>query len=312
MGFDTSFHPVDLPLVQGRLLPFLAGWGADDGIDDLLARAVRLRKVRFRAKAWALGALEYALDHDEIPLDAQLHVWGRPLFIVGDKAGQVAEDVQRYLSSSEADVEVLAAQMLRRLDPALPGRIEPDMSGILPGDDAIARELATPLRMLRGAALALRAGRSHVRRPGDGREFDAALLLTREVPYCLVEFAAALLPGWMSRGSTWPTRLCADAGIPAEYFHPHTALTGLLHEEFPSLRWPHPPATITGNYTIGGLVPTADVAAARAHLNGHSHELKCDALDTQKIDEAMGLAEHLGLAFCEATDLYSGIEGRLN
>ncbi|MFD7341195.1 hypothetical protein ACFV98_35215 [Streptomyces violascens] len=57
---------------------------------------------------------------------------------------------------------------------------------------------------LRGAASALRGGERHVRRPGDGKEFDAARLLTREVPYCALEFAAALLPGWLSRGYTWP------------------------------------------------------------------------------------------------------------
>ncbi|WP_267887035.1 hypothetical protein [Streptomyces sp. WM6378] len=41
--------------------------------------------------------------------------------------------------------------------------------------------------------------------------------------------------------------------------------------------------------------------------------MKCEAaLDVRKIDEAMGTAEHLGLAFCEATELYSGMEGNLN
>lgn len=312
MGFDTSFHPVDLPLIEGRLLPFLAGRGTDDGIDDLIARAVEIRKVRFRAKAWALGVQEYSLDHEEIPFEAHLHVWGRPFFIVGEQSEHIAEDVQRYLTSTCADVDALAAEMLNRLDPALPGRIKPDANGILPSDETIVRELATPLRMLRGAALALRAGQSHVHRPGDGRDFDAALLLTREVPFCVVEFAAALLPGWMSRGYTWPTRLCADTGISAESFYAPTALTGLLREEFSGLEWPDPPATITSNYTIGGLVPATDVAGTRTHLRGHRHELKCDALDAQKIDEAMGVAEHLGLAFCEATDLYSGMQGSLN
>ncbi|MFD7815450.1 hypothetical protein ACFV6E_21325 [Streptomyces sp. NPDC059785] len=311
MGFDTSFHPVDLPLVEKRLLPFLAGHGEDDGIDDLIARAVEMRAVRFRAKAWALGAQEYALDHDGVPFEARLHVWGRPFFIVGDGLDRLAEDVRRYLAATLDDVDAIAAEMVGRLDPALAGRIEPDEDGHLPEDDVLAAGFAMPLRMLRGAAVALRRGERHVRR-SDGREFDAARLLMREVPYCVVEFAAALLPGWMSRGCTWPTRLCEEAGLRAEGFTAPTPLTGLLREEFPALDWPDPPATITGNYTVGGLVPTDAVAGARAHLAAHRPELTCDALDAQKIDEAMGVAEHLGLGFCEATEIYSGMEGNLN
>lgn len=312
MGFDTSFHPVDLPLIEKRLLPYLAGHGEGDSIDDLIARAVEIRKVRFRAKAWALGVQGYALDHEGVGFEAHLYVWGRPFFLVGDGPDRIAEDLQRYLAASADGVDAIAAEMIDRLDPVLAGRIEPDEDGQLPGDDALAAGLAMPLRMLRGAALALRRGERHVRRPGDGQEFDAARLLTHEVPYCVVEFAAALLPGWMSRGYTWPTRLCAEAGLGAEGFTAPTALTGLLREEFTDLDWPTLPATIVRNYMVGGLVPAASVAEARTHLAGHHDKLDCDALDVQKIDEAMTVAEHLGLGFCEATELYSAMEGNLN
>ncbi|MFF9867915.1 hypothetical protein ACF1G0_21255 [Streptomyces sp. NPDC013953] len=311
MGFDTSFHPVDLALVEKRLLPYLAGHGHDDDLDDLITRAVEVRRNRFRAKAWALGVLDHPLC-EELPFESRLHVWGRPFFIVGDGPERIAEDLRRYLAAAGGDVDVLAQEMLRRLDPALPGQVRPDEGGRLPGDGTLAEALATPLRMLRGAAVALRAGERTVRRPGDGREFDAAGLLTREVPYCVLEFAAALLPGWMSRGFTWPTRLCADAGIPAVGFTAPTALTGLLRAEFPALDWPAEPDTIVGNYMVGGLVPAPAVTAARAHLAGHRDTLACDPLDLRKIDEAMGVAEILGTAFCEATELYSGMEGNLN
>ncbi|MGH4029345.1 hypothetical protein ACQB60_10465 [Actinomycetota bacterium Odt1-20B] len=312
MGFDTSFHPIDLPLIENRLLPYLAGQGDDHGIDDLIARAVEIRKTRFRAKAWALGAQDYALDNEGLLFDAHLHVWGRPFFIVADAPDQIAEDMQRYLAASGDGVDALAREMLCRLDPTLPRQIRPDESGQLPADTVIADAFATPLRMLRGAAIALRSGERIVRRSGDGREFDAAGLLTREVPYCMVEFAAALLPGWMSRGYTWPTQLCRDVEVSAEGFTVPTVLTGLLREEFADLEWAEPPATIVSNYTVGGLVAAGAVPGARVHLARHRDVLKCDALDLQKIDEAMGVAEHLGLAFCEATEIYSGMEGNLN
>ncbi|MGW7671568.1 hypothetical protein ACWGJX_31265 [Streptomyces sp. NPDC054775] len=61
-----------------------------------------------------------------------------------------------------------------------------------------------------------------------------------------------------------------------------------------------------------GLVPATAVAEARAHLVRHCDELKCDVLEVQKIDEAMAKAEQLCLAFCEATELYSGMKGNLN
>ncbi|MFC5752903.1 hypothetical protein [Actinomadura rugatobispora] len=307
MGFDTSFHPVDLSLIENRLLPYLAGHGQDDAIDDLIAGAVALRKTRFRAKAWALGALKF----EPAGFESDLHVWGRPFFIVADGAERVAEDVQRYLATPSDQVDDLAAEMLNRLDPALAGRIEPDQGGRLPDDAALADSLSAAMRILRGAALALRAGERTVRHP-DGREFDAADLLAREVPYNLLDFAAALLPGWMSRGYTWPTRLYGDAGIADEGFTSSVALTGLLREEFPGLDWPAPSHTIDSNYMVGGLVPASDVAGARAHLNRHRLRLDCEPFDAQKIDEAMGVAEHLGVAFCEATELYSGMEGNLN
>jgi hypothetical protein len=35
-------------------------------------------------------------------------------------------------------------------------------------------------------------------------------------------------------------------------------------------------------------------------------------LEVRKIDEAFALAQHLGMGFCEATEIYSGMEGNLN
>lgn len=314
MGFDTSYHPVDMQLIETRLLPYLAGHGNDGDIDDLVARAVGIRKTRFRAKAWALG-VQAALRDDagDSGFDSWLHVWGRPFFIVGDGVGSVVEGMQRYLAVQDDDaVDAIAGEMIGRLDPSLVGRVVPDSSGRLPDDAELGANLSQALRILRGAALALRAGQRTVQHPRGDREFDAAQLLSREVPYNLLEFAAALLPGWMSRGYTWPTRLCSDAGVPDEGFTDATALTGLLREQFPALDWPLPPDTIVANYSVGGFVPAPDVPKARARLTQERARLECDELDLRKLDEALGTAEHLGVAFCEATEIYSGFEGSLN
>ncbi|QFG21170.1 hypothetical protein [Actinomadura sp. WMMB 499] len=308
MGYDTSYHPVDMALVESRLLPYLAGHGSDDGIDDLVGRAVEIRKTRFRAKAWALGVLQATRGLDGVAFDPALHVWGRPFFIVGDG---VAEDVRRYLATPSGEVDALAREMIDRIDPALTARVTPDAGGRLPDDERLAEGMTTALRILRGAAVALREGRRTVRHP-DGREFDAAEILASEVPFNLLTFTAALLPGWMSRGRTWPTALCADAGVADEGFTGPAALTGLLREEFPGLDWPVPAGTITANYTVGGLVPAPAVAGTRAHLARHRDAFDRDPSDLRKIDEAMGVAAAFGAAFCEATEIYSGMEGDLN
>ncbi len=67
MGFDVSFHPVDLELIRQRLVPFVMGRGS---IDDLVARAVEIARIRQRANAWALGALKLSEDLDDLdPFD---------------------------------------------------------------------------------------------------------------------------------------------------------------------------------------------------------------------------------------------------
>jgi len=316
MGFDTSYHPVDLRLVEDRLLPYIAGYGDDGALDDLIARAVGIRRTRFAAKQWALGALK--ADCGLVPA---LHVWGRPFFSTADTAEQVAEDVRRYLATPHHEVAALAREMLGRIDPALAGRVEPDDSGRLPGDRVLGEHLSWRMRVLRASAAALRAGRVVVRDPDTGREHDPRALLAREVPFSVVELAAALVPGWMSRGHTWPTRLCAEAGVPAAGFSPPTPLYAPLRELFPDLDW-FGHATITENYAVGGFVSAADVGAVRAGLAGARGALLAPAerdgraegcaVDLAKIDEAMALAERLGLGFCEATEIYSGFEGNLN
>ncbi|WP_026404571.1 MULTISPECIES: hypothetical protein [Actinomadura] len=311
MGYDTSFHPVDTALVEDRLLPYIAGHGDADGIDDLIARAVEIRKTRFRAKAWALGVLQATRDLDGVAFDSRLHVWGRPFFIVGDEAEGIAEDVRRYLATPSGEVDALAREMIDRIDPALAARVTPDTGGRLPDDEVLAASMGTALRILREAAVALREGRRTVRHP-DGREFDAAEILVSEIPFNLLTFAAALLPGWMSRGRTWPTALCADAGVADEGFTAPAALTGPVRAEFPDLDWPYPDGSITGNYTVGGMVPAPAVAGTRAHLARHRDAFDCDPTELRKIDEAMGVAAVLGAAFCEATEIYSGMEGNLN
>jgi hypothetical protein len=319
MGFDTSFHPVDVALVRDRLLPYIAGDGADDDLDDLVGRAVALRRVRFRAKSWALGAHQAAEKLGIDGLVSDVHVWGRPFFVVADGPDEVAEAVLRYVATPLDGVDALAKEMAGRIDPRLADGLAPDDSGRLPGDEELGQKLRWRLGLLRASGAALRAGGRPVR--DRDQEHDAAQLMAREVPFSVVEFAACLTPGWMSRGYVWPTTLCSAAGVPATGFTAPEPLFAALRERFAGIDWFSAP-TITENYMVGGFVAAADVSGARAALTANRAVLleppRADDWDDYalanlvKIDEALALAERLGHGFCEATEIYSGFEGNLN
>lgn len=319
MGYDTSFHPVDIALIHDRVLPYIGGHGADDAIDDLVRRAVELRRIRFRAKSWALGTMRAARANGIDAFEGMLHVWGRPFFIVADDPAQVAEDAVRYLNTPLDGVDDLAREMVARLDPALVAAVEPDTGGHLPDDADLTRSFNWRPKILRASVAALRAGETTM--SWGSKELKPVDILGQETVYMLVNFVSDLVPGWMSRGKTWPTHLLDAGDLPATGFGPPDDLLGPLSAEFPQISWTSE-ATITGNYMVGGYVAPAEIRAARTTLhNGREAVLRgieaklgrADwALELRKIDEALALAQHLGHGFCEATEVYSGMEGNLN
>ncbi|MBG0831977.1 hypothetical protein HS041_30185 [Planomonospora sp. ID67723] len=321
MGYDTSFHAVDIALVEDRLLPFIIGYGSDSDLDRLTREAVERRKVRFHAKAWALGALRAAEARGADTFEPHLHVWGRPYFVIADSAEQVVQDVLRYQSAGPDDVPTLAREMIARLDPGLVDLVEPDTQGTLPADHHLAMEISWRMRVLRLAVAAVRSGTETIRDPDTGREHSAAALVAREIPFSVVEYAAALTPGWMSRGKVWPTHLCRLADVPAGGFGLPQALFAPLREMFPQLSWMNEP-TIVENYMVGGLVPPGDVAGSRRAFATRFEAIMAVArrdgweptasVNLTKIDEAFALAGHLGYGFCEATEIYNGMAGSLN
>jgi hypothetical protein len=68
---------------------------------------------------------------------------------------------------------------------------------------------------------------------------------------------------------------------------------------------------------VGGFVAAADVPAVREWFARNRDRVIAAtgehvALSLAKIDEALALAARLGYGFCEATEIYSGFEGRTN
>ncbi|MEV6277274.1 hypothetical protein [Nocardia sp. NPDC051832] len=318
MGYDISFHPIDIGLVEQRVVPFLAGHGGDHDLDDLIDHAVRQAKVRFRANAWGLGTRKAYAGPD---FDTFLYLWGRPFFVTEEDPAAVAETVARYCDSTVDQVDDLARGQIALIDPALVNHVEPEVSGTLPTDENLAIGFRWKLDLLRDAALALRAGRQTIRN-ADGDDISAAGALTGNAQFCVVEFLAALLPGWIERGKVWPSELAERADtedyVPLSGNEP---LLGSLPTEFPALHW-ESDWTISSNYSIGGYATPADIRPFRNWLSGNAEALDevGDQWDDRpyvrkalrKIDEALALAELTGSGFVEAAEIYIPMQGTMN
>lgn len=310
MGFDTSFHPVDLNLIQNRLIPYIANQG---DIRDLVADAVRMAKVRFRANAWGLGTMSAAENDDRF--DSRLYVWGRPFFITVEGPENVSKAIDTYLAAKPEDVDEIAREMLRTFDPSLVDRVKPDTSGHQPSDDKLASGITWRLELLRDAYA--HQDKAVVR----GEEtYDPHELLTREIPLSVLEFAAHLRPGWMDRG-VWPTRLIAESNVDAgDLFEEPTALLGAF-AKFPPMT-DLLSDTITENYMVGGFVPPAKVPALRQLLQRDLDTLIAPARadgwedearrSVRKMIEALVDAERKGFGFAEATEIYEPMRGVMN
>lgn len=224
MGYDTSFHPVDHWLLQDRLHPYLLG--QTDDLDDLVTSAVRIAKVRFRANAWGLGALEASPPGSFRP---HLHVWGRPFLVTGETTEAIAAGIDAYLVAAPGEeVDAIAREMLDALEPGFAARVIPSRAGRLPADAALAADIRERVDALRAAIAAIRAGRSEVHL--EGRRLDPREVVGRETMALVLEFAAYFRPGWMSRGTSWPTRLLR--GDARARFIPNAALVSPLSAFF--------------------------------------------------------------------------------
>lgn len=343
MGYDVSAHPVDVELIQNRILPYVRGEG---DIDDLVATAVRLAQVRFRANAWGLGLTN--LSHTEstarrakakkpkgakaakkpaakpkwlVPdaFDSDLHVWGRPFFITSPPDA-VSDAIDRYLAAKPKQVDVIAEDMLRQLNPDLVGKVEPSTEGKLPGPKKLAEGLVETLNIFRGAYPHLATGEA-VELP-NGQTADPRELFLQSLPLYALTFAANLQPGWMSRGYVWFTAFIGRAKLKTklvESMAPVLApLLGTLDGFADAFE-----TSITSNYTVGGYVRPENVPAFREWMDKNTEKMIAACVKEQwdeggarqdfgKVMEALRDAERRKMGFCEAAEVYSGPMGIMN
>jgi hypothetical protein len=343
VGYDVSAHPVDVELIQKRILPYIRGEG---NLSDLVETAVRLAQVRFRANAWGLGLLN--LSHAEadpkrakpkkakagakkkpaarpkqlVPdtFDSDLHVWGRPFFITTPPE-HVSDANDRYLAATPRQVDAIAQDMLRQLNPDLVGKVEPDTDGKLPGPKKLAEGVLRPLDFYRAAYPKLKSGEP-LELP-DGEQVEARELFLHSLPLDVVTFAANFQPGWMGRGYVWFTAFIDRANLDAGKLVTSAApLFEPLLKEVKGFAKAFEP-TITSNYTLGGYVRPETVPVFREWMEDNAGKMiaACVAEDWdeagarqafQKVMEALRDAESRGMGFLEAAEVYSGPMGIMN
>lgn len=316
MGFDTSHHPVD-PTAFHQIMAFVAGTGS---IDDLVENALRVGRNRFRANAWGLAIMRLPDEKKPARFEPRLHVWGRPFFITVDGTAAIAAMIDRYLAApDEAAVDAIVRENLDALDPSLSGHLSPTTDGTLPEPAVLRQSLRANLELLRRAASA--AEHNGLVALPSGEDTDAAELLAREALFQALQLAADARPGWMDRGYVWPTSLLREAKIASDaLFESPLPLLGPLAAR--KLRW-FAPTDISENYMAGGYVRAENVPKLRALLEANEAALGACFSDAQgalpevqlsvrKLLEAVRDAEHRGLGFLQATEVYSGFSGIMN
>jgi hypothetical protein len=347
MGFDVSYHPVDLELVL-RLARYVAGQGS---IEELVDRACGLELRRFRAKAWGLALINVQhAEHDAwreaarkgktksktkkkaddapvamrtVRVDSNLHVWGRPFLITADEPPEVSTTIDSYLAATtNGEIDSLARQAIKRIAPGLEKELKPELEGGPPAKKELPGIVLRDLDVLPEVYEAARRGKRTMTLPS-GDSADPKRVLASSLPLLVLAFTARFRPGWMDRGTVWPSLLMQEARLaPRGFFDPPRALFGALLEELPSSVGKQLSATITENYMVGGLVPAERVPELRRLLldkreallgkpRKEGWEEEC-LVSLRKIDEALADAEERGLPFAEATEVYSGPLGIMN
>ena len=316
MGYDVSYHPVDLGFIFERIVPCLL---RHKDLMPLVEEAIVRERVRYRAKAWALGAYHASLERGRTPspIEPYVHLWGRPFFIVANTPDHVAEQIDAYLAASTVDeVDRIARDNLRRLEL---GGVAPSLPDGMPDRDSLFATVAPEIAALVDVIAALRAGATEYRVP-DGSVTNPAKLVRNNYPLIVLTFAARFRPGWMERGRVWPTCLMTEADLDTKpHFEPPWSLfPDALREQIGGTLHP----AIHENYMVGGLVQESGVPALRALLRREQDALLAGPRENDwedgarcalgKLDEALAYAERDHLAFAEATEVYSAPAGIVN
>lgn len=313
MSYDVSFHPVPHDLLLNQIYPYLLGVEGFE-IDELVDLAVHYAKIRFVANAWSIGLRDQG-DPRFIP---HLHLWGRPFFITVEDPEEIPEWVSRYQGvSSTEEIDSIAEEMLRRLDPSLVGKVEPRAAGHLATDDQMREEFQWKLELVRNGSLGCNGRGPEIVVTPSGDQVAAREVVERFFVHVALEFASHFVPGWYVRGRNWARALHGDANCDApEYLSGPKHLWMPLLNTFKELN-PNMEEGLVEEFVVRDSIPDF-----RAHLKANREALLSPFSDPeersdmtlvlQKLDEALCCSQLCGHSFASAQEIYSGPMGILN
>jgi hypothetical protein len=346
MGFDISYHPVDVEFLERNVIGFVLG---ETSIDPLLRRGTQIAKNRYRANEWGLGVnklidsarsdwrptelpepslLDRLLGRqpkvppilpDPFEFETDVYIWGRPFFITEESPVAVSASIDSYLEADDAGVDSIAKRMMELLKPGLSSEVTPYKEGPFPSDSEFLESFTADIWLMAEAFKRLPSGAS-LRLP-NGESQQPAEIIQSHFPLTAISFASHFRPGWMARGYVWPTELLRQASLPTSTFVPATELFRSVSKAFPSLRFEFE-TTITNNFMLGGYVPPALVSQTLSFFANNIDAIVKPAkaggweygcrLELRKITEALRDAEARGFGFLEAAEIYSGPLGIMN
>lgn len=343
MQGTISFHPIDLKLFEGVILPLVAGDKINP--DPYLDAAARLRTVSVQARTWA-QTLEQILEEAQPPplptegtlwgkvrarlerfdhqpsalarlvavnIDPDLHLRGRPFLITEGSAEHVASLVDDYLNAPGGSVvEALALEQLIRLDPELGRQIRPGEPPEPFSPMAYRSDLLGSLKELFELAQAARKGDGWGK--GGAPRRPAAEALVSELAWRALSIHSRAVPFWIAMEVDGLETVCRAAEVsPPRFVMSARPLFAQAIDEFPQLGEAlH--AELQGPQDVAAYVAPPDVPELLSFLNTegsriiqaatrHGEGNACATL-LRKIRECAAYAAKHGMGYVEA----SGIE----
>ncbi len=285
--------------------------------------------------------------------DSELAAFGRPYFIPAGDTNTVLALYDRYLKAEDQDgIDAIAREVVSAMSAgalSFPAGTRPEVvaatKALLPFDkhilpvrdenDGPAPTLAQQQRRLKREAECWRAifqnRDSNAPLPEAYRhpESDDGDAPARDylpnLPMQLAGFAAALMPGWMSRGYGFASSLFHQIGVKTSHiFETPEALFRDLINAAPAMR-DALDTTIVGNFCLGGYVPPQKMQTFVDLLAKHRREMilafhkgappaniEDMAADHAKIIEPATYALRNGYGYLEAAEIYSAPLGWAN
>jgi hypothetical protein len=262
----VSFHPIDLAFFDELIAPLVAGRKVNP--EAFLQRAATQRRNAWVARRFAVAVDELAaaseapkpdpsaspwqrlranlerIDYrpDEMArraargFDPELHLDGRPFFIVEGSAEKVASAVDAYASAeSEVAAERIARRQVALFDAELGAEIAPADIAEMGSDLGYRGDLLGFLQKIYELAKAAREGGSW---GDDGAPHrPAADALAQELPWRALSMHARVAPFWIARDVDGLETICRAAGVRApDCLSPAWRVFAGACEEHPALK----------------------------------------------------------------------------